>query len=250
MAKVTARTAFITGASSGIGAGLARQLAAQGVHVVLAARRVEALDEVASSIRAEGGQADVAPLDVTDPANVTETMLRLDDELSGIDLVIANAGLAEGRWSGKLEWSHCAQMLGVNVIGATATLTALLPRMAARKSGHLVGVSSLAGVRGLPKMAVYSGTKAYLSTFLESLRLDLRRAGVSVTDIRPGFVKTALTADSGKLPFMLSVDAAAAEIVSAIASKKGVHAFPLPLATAVRGMAAMPNPLYDRVIGR
>lgn len=250
MAKVTARTAFITGASSGIGAGLARQLAAQGVHVVLAARRQDKLEEVAESIVAEGGKAEVAPLDVTDPDKVAETMTRFDDSLSGIDLVIANAGLVEGRWSGKLDWSSCEKTLRVNVIGATATLTALLPRMAARKSGHLVGISSLAGVRGLPKMAVYSGSKAYLSTFLESLRVDLRRAGVTVTDIRPGFVKTALTESSGKLPFMLSVEAAAAEIVSAIASKKGVHAFPMPLTTAVRAMKSVPNPIYDRVIGR
>ena len=250
MARITARTAFITGASSGIGAGLARQLAAQGVHVVLAARREDALQEVAASIRSEGGKADVAPLDVSEPEQVVDTMTRFDDEVSGIDLVIANAGLAEGRWSGKLDWAHCEKTLRVNVIGATATLTALLPRMAARKSGHLVGVSSLAGVRGLPKMAVYSGSKAYLSTFLESLRVDLRRAGVTVTDIRPGFVKTALTEGSGKLPFMLSVEAAAAEIVSAIAGKKAVHAFPMPLATAVRAMRSVPNPIYDRVIGR
>ncbi len=250
MATLTARTALITGASAGIGAALARNLADKGVRVALAARREDALRKVADGITAAGGQADVVTMDVSDPEAVQAAMLRADDAMGGIDLVIANAGVGEGRWSGKLDWAHCAKTHSVNVIGATATLTALLPRMVERKAGHLVGISSVAAYRGLPKFAVYSGSKAYLSTFLEAMRVDLRRTGIAVTDVRPGYVRTGMTAGNDRMPFIISAEQAAKTITSALAARKAVHAFPLPIASAMKTMSAVPNAIYDRVMGR
>ncbi len=243
------RTAFVTGASSGIGEALARKLAAEGIEVVLAARRAGSLRAIATEIGRAGGKAYVRSLDVSDPRVAVEAIQALDDELGGLDLVVANAGRGEGKWGGKLEYDDCAPVIALNVAGATATLTAVLPRMVARGRGHLVGISSLAAYRGLPKFAAYCASKAYLSTFLESLRIDLRGTGVHVTDIRPGFVKTELTKDNGKMPFAMTAEAAAETIWRAIRTQKAVHAFPLPTATATRVATLLPGPVYDRVVG-
>ncbi|MFN7134677.1 MAG: SDR family NAD(P)-dependent oxidoreductase, partial [Myxococcales bacterium] len=174
------------------------------MEVALAARRADLLEGIAADIRQAGGRARVYELDVADAGRVVEVMQRADDELGGIDLVIANAGIGTQRASRKLTWEDCAPTLAVNVAGATATLTALRTRMVERRRGHLVGVSSLAGYRGLPGSATYCASKAYLSVFLESLRADLRAEGVAVTDIRPGFVRTPMTAKNRfPMPFML-----------------------------------------------
>jgi short-subunit dehydrogenase len=244
------RTAFVTGASSGIGAVLCKRLAEHGLEVVLAARREAELRALAEEIARGGGKARVCPLDVGDPEAVVETMQRFDDELDGIDLVVANAGVGKTRWSGKLRWDDCAPTIQVNVVGTTATLTALIPRMITRQRGHLVGVSSLAAYRGLPRNAAYSASKAYVSTFLESLRVDLKSTPLAVTDVRPGYVETPMTEGNPRMPFLMEVDRAAQEIVDAIATRKGVHAFPLPLALGVRSIATLPNAIYDRIAHR
>ncbi|MCX4245267.1 SDR family NAD(P)-dependent oxidoreductase [Paraliomyxa miuraensis] len=242
------RTALVTGASSGIGAALAKQLAAQGIEVALLARRREALQELADAIEQAGGRASIHPVDVSDPEATVAAVRAVDDAVGGLDLVVANAGVGTTQWSGKLGWDDCAQVLAVNVAGATATLVAVLPRMVKRKRGHLVGISSIAGYRGLPRLAVYSGSKAYLSTFLEGLRIDLRGTGVTVTDVRPGYVETAMTAGNGKMPFLVTAEDAAQRICKAIAARRRVLAFPLPMAAAGRTMAALPNVLYDRMM--
>lgn len=238
------RTAFVTGASAGIGAAIASLLARNGLHVVLAARRETELAEVAAAIASEGGKATVVAVDVSDPAAITSAVQRMDRELGGLDLVIANAGTAVQRHSAKLEWIDCARMLEVNVIGATATLVAAIPGMVLRGRGHLVGVSSIAAYRGLPKLAVYSATKAYLSAMLEGMRIDLGPKGIVVTEVRPGYVRTALNEGAGKLPFEMQADEAAQEIVDAIFARKAFHAFPLPLAAAMRSASALPRGLW------
>lgn len=251
MANTEIRTALVTGASSGIGAALARLLASEGIAVALAARREEAMQEIAETIAADGGQASVHPLDVSDPEATIEAVGAIDDELGGLDLVVANAGVVKGRWSGKLQWDDVRDILAVNVVGATATLVAAMPRMVERGRGHLVGISSIASYRGLPKLAAYSASKAYLSNFLEGVRIDLRSAGIAVTDIRPGYVRTAMNEDSeGKLPFAVTAEDAARRIWKAIRARRSVLTFPLPMATAAHAMSSMPNLLYDRMMKR
>ncbi|HWV39871.1 MAG TPA: SDR family NAD(P)-dependent oxidoreductase [Vulgatibacter sp.] len=245
------RTAWISGASSGIGAALAERLAARGVEVILSARRQDALEALAARIRASGGAARVEPLDVSDPVATTEALLRIDDEVSGIDLVVANAGVGGSRWAGKLRWEDCAQTLRINVDGAVASLLAVLPRMVERGRGHLVGISSLAGYRGMPASAAYSASKAFLMVFLESLRVDLRDTGVFVTDVRPGFVRTPMT-DRNRfhMPFLMQVGDAAERIVAGIERRRQLVTFPWPLAAATRLARIVPPGLWDRVIAR
>lgn len=245
------RTAFLTGASSGIGEALARRLAAEGVEVALAARRAEALTQLARDIRAEGGNARAYPLDVTCLEDVKKTIRQADDEMGGLDLVIANAGVSRTRWSGDLHLPDCEETLRVNVDGALATLTAVLDRMVERRRGHLVGVSSLAQYRGLPSSAVYSGSKAFLSRLLEGMRVDLRGTGVTVTDVRPGFVRTPLTTKNRyKMPWLLEPEDAAARIWRGIESGAPVVAFPWQLAALVRMGTLLPIAIYDRTVSR
>lgn len=241
------RTALITGASSGIGAALARKLAGRGTEVVLAARREDALREVQASLPRS---ARVEVLDVSRPDDAAAAIRRLDEQVGGLDLVVANAGVAGLRWAGELDWESCAPMIDVNVRGAIATLTAVLPRMVERRRGHLVGISSMAAYRGLPHNAIYSATKACLSTFLESLRVDLARTGVRVTDVRPGFVQTAMTAQADHAkPFQMDARAAAARIVRAIDRDAAVAAFPWQTAALVRSLTLLPARAYG-IVGR
>jgi short-subunit dehydrogenase len=239
------RTAFVTGASAGIGRALAERLAQRGTTVALAARRQDLLDEVRRAIEAKGGHALVVPVDVSRPEAIIAAMERADDELAGIDLVIANAGIGGNMHATKMTWAAIAPIFQLNVMGAIATLTALLPRMSARGRGHLVGVSSLAGMRGLPKTAPYSATKAALSTFLESLHVDLAGSGIFVTDVRPGYVKTDLTAGrSYKMPMLMELEEATEIILAGIDAGEPVVAFPKPLEAALAATRLLPRAGY------
>jgi short-subunit dehydrogenase len=242
---------FITGASGGIGRALSLRLARDGAHIALAARRAERLEDLAREIRAAGSEASVHVVDVRDVEDLTRTIRAADDAVGGLDLVIANAGIGTHRFSGKLSWADCEPTLRVNVDGAVATLVALMDRMVERRRGHLVGISSLAQYRGLPKSAVYSASKAFLSTFLEGLRVDLRTAGIAVTDVRPGFVRTEMTEkNTHPMPFILDAPEAAEIIARGVAAKAPVVAFPWQLATVVRSASVLPPAIYDRAVTR
>jgi short-subunit dehydrogenase len=241
---------FITGASQGIGRAVALTLASEGHHLCLAARNTDALTQVRDEITSAGGTATVCTVDVTEPEALTRSMREADDDLGGFDTVIANAGVTVGRWSGKMTYEDIAPILDVNVKGAAATMLALLPRMVARKRGHLVGISSLARYRATPKMAAYSASKAFFSAFMEGLRLDLQTTGVAVTDIRPGFVDTELVAGMKRMPFLLSPDQAAQKIVSAIHRQVRVAEFPFPMARLMRTLARLPDAAYERAVRR
>jgi len=245
------RTAFITGASAGLGEALAKRLAAADVEVCLAARREHELRRVADLIAESGGRARPYSLDVSDPEAVVETLERADDEVGGIELVVANAGVGLARWSGKLRWEHVKPVIDVNVVGTSATLVALLPRMVERGRGHVVGMSSLARHRGFSRVAAYCGSKAYIGNFLESLRVDLQGTGVAVTEIRPGYVRTDMTDQGrGRWPFLIEVDEAVDSIFGAIIAKKAVHEFPLPAALTLRIASHLPNAVYDGLVRR
>jgi short-subunit dehydrogenase len=241
------RNAVVTGASSGIGAALAEQLAASGIEVVLCARRTDALEAIATRIRSAGGTARVLRLDLADPDAAVATLRALDAELE-IDLLVANAGA--GLSAGDpLSWEAMREACEVNFAGAVATLTAVLPRMIARGRGHLVGVSSLASFGSLPGSAAYCAPKAGLSMFLDCLRLDLRGTGVGVTTVHPGFVRTPmLDGATHAMPQLVEVDAAARLLVRRLASRPARIDFPQPLAWAARLAGGLPRVLHDLVV--
>ena len=242
------RTALITGASAGIGRALAEKLASRGTTVALVARRAEVLDEVRKNIEASGGRAIAVTVDAADPDRVVETIERVDRELGGLDMVVANAGIGGTVHATQMTWAKVAPVLQLNVMGAIATLCAALPGMVARGRGHVVGVSSLAGIRGLPKTGPYSASKAALSTFLESLAVDLEGSGVFVTDVRPGYVKTDLTAGrSYKMPMLMELADAIDVIVEGLDRGDPVVAFPKPLASALAATRILPARAYGKL---
>jgi NADP-dependent 3-hydroxy acid dehydrogenase YdfG len=243
-------TLLITGASSGIGRALALEYARGGARLALAARRAGELEAVAARVRELGGQAVCIAVDLTDVEAAAEAVKRADRELGSLDMVIANAGRGDTRLATRLTWQDVGPVVDLNVRGALATLVAAIPVFVAQQRGHLVGVSSLAGSRGLPTSAAYSASKAALSTFLESLRIDLARVGIRVTDVQPGFVGTPIHEHAKHpTPFVVPVDTAARHIVGRLERAPAVLAFPWPLVLATRFARLLPAWLYDRVVG-
>ncbi|MCB9653465.1 MAG: SDR family NAD(P)-dependent oxidoreductase [Deltaproteobacteria bacterium] len=245
------RGALITGGSTGIGLAIAKQLARRGTRVALCARTRAKLDAAAAEIRAVGGDPIVFVANLADPNEAVDVVRSAREALGQMDMVIANAGIGANRHAARLAPQDILPTLQLNMVGACTTLVAAIPHLVENGGGHLVGISSIAGYRGLPGSAAYSASKAGLSTFLESLRVDLRRHGVKVTDIRPGFVKTPLT-DRNRfwMPFLMEADTAAEKILRAIERGRPVYTFPWPMMLSVRLLSMLPNWLYDRIGAR
>jgi NADP-dependent 3-hydroxy acid dehydrogenase YdfG len=249
MQAIRPHSILVTGGSSGIGRALALEYARGGASLALCARRVPELEAVGEEVRALGGRALCIPVDVCETEAITEAVRRADRDLGGLEMVIANAGRGDLCHASRLRWADVDSALNVNVRGAMATLAAAIPIFLAHQRGHLVGVTSLAGRRGLPMSAVYCASKAALSVFLESLRIDLARAGVRVTDVQPGFVHTSLTDDPAHpMPFRWPADRAARHIARRLERAPATIAFPWPLALATRIARLIPAPIYDRLI--
>lgn len=249
--RILAETAIITGASSGIGAELARQLARMGIRVGLTARREAQLVALAASIREAGGAAVVAPGDASDPTSTCAAFSRLMAELGPIDLLIANAGVGVGESPSRFSAEAFDRMVRVNLIGVAYAIEAVLPSMLDRRRGQIVGISSLAAYRGLPGSAGYSATKAGLTALLEGFRPQLRYRGITVTAVHPGFVRTEMTAgEKGWQPFLMDADRAARIILRGIARRKRRVDFPWPMVALLRGVQALPGWFYDRVADR
>jgi short-subunit dehydrogenase len=150
-----------------------------------------------------------------------------------------------------LSAAEVAGVININVIGASNSVAAVIPEMVARGSGHLVVISSLAAYRGLPRSAAYCASKAAVSAFFESLRLDLHPRGIDVTIIHPGFIKTPLTADRAvEMPFLMELDVAVKKMVRAIEKRRKRYSFPWQLATLVRAGMIMPIFMYDQISRR
>ena len=242
---------MITGASSGIGRGLALEIAARGAHLGLLARREDLLNEIVNEARKRNVKAVASTADVRDAKAVREAADRFRKELGPIDILIANAGIGTSDHAVRLTPEHAANVIGINLLGAVNSVAAVLPEMVERKQGRLVAISSLAAYRGLAKSAAYCASKAALSAYFESLRSDLRHTGVGVTIIHPGFIKTALTAGRGaKMPYLMELEDGVKKIVGAIEREKKIYAFPWQLATIVRASMLMPVAMYDWIAER
>ena len=243
---------FLTGASSGIGEGLAIELAKRGAILGLLARREEMLKELAEICEAVGGKARYFAVDVVDAQAVADAAKLLRDEFGKIDILIANAGIGgNNKEARELQPEAVKKVIDINLIGAVNSVYAVLPDMLEKKSGQLVAISSLAGFRGLPKSAAYSASKAGMSAFFESVRLDVQHQGIAVTIIYPGFIRTPLTSGrAAKMPFLMELDDAIPLFIKAIERKKKFAAFPWQIATFVRLARAFPDAIYDRIAGK
>ena len=243
---------FLTGASSGIGEGIALALAKRGAVIGLVARREELLRGLAERCEKAGGVARAYPADVTDPSAVQEAFDAFVHEFSTVDILIANAGIGGGDERTRTYHPEAVRrVVDTNLMGAVNAVHAVLPKMLEQGHGQLVAISSLAGFRGLPRSAAYSASKAAMTAFFESVRLDVRGKGIDVTIIQPGFIKTPLTAGrEAKMPYLMELEDAIPLFLNAIEKKKKFAAFPWQLATIVRAGKFMPAWMYDRIAGR
>lgn len=235
------KRAIITGASSGIGAQLSRELVSRGWHVVMLARRRELLDELATELTPN---ATAVACDVTDLTAVKKAV----EENGPFDLAIANAGISIPTYAPAFNVVDAEAIMRVNVLGMFYLFDAVIPSMVARKSGHFAGVASIAGLRGLPSSGVYSASKAAMQAFLEASRSELQGTGVAVTTINPGFVDTPIVAKyQFKLPFLVPADRAARIIADGLEQRKREIEFPAPMSLLMRTVRLLPNALYDRL---
>ena len=239
----------ITGASSGIGYDLAEYLAPFGVKMALVALSKAPLEELAEKCEKAGSETLVFTTDVSSRKSMENLRDMVIDKWGFADIVIGNAGV------GGLNPGHCFDLdihrrtVEINVLGLAYTLVPFIPSMLEKKRGHLVGVSSLAAFRGLPKAGSYSPSKAAQSIFLESLRVDLRPYGITVSSIHPGFVITPMTAhDDFTMPFMIPVRKSSILIAKALKKKKSVYLYPWQMRALTFINRRIPNWLFDRIM--
>ncbi|HWA48953.1 MAG TPA: SDR family NAD(P)-dependent oxidoreductase [Dongiaceae bacterium] len=239
---------LITGASSGIGAALARRFARHGEHVVLMARRRELLEQLATEIAATGGSAEALPCDVTDAVAVRAAIDSILQRHGRIDRMILNAGGGGRTPPEQLTATEMRAAFDLNVMGVAHVVEAALPALLRQGSGQIVAIGSIAGFRGLPHAASYGAAKAALMNYIESLRLDLTPKGIAVTLAAPGFIVSRDTRKKRSKPMSIALDPAADILFAAIRAKRAYISFPWRLAWTARLLRLLPAGLYDPLI--
>ena len=237
-------TVFITGASSGLGAALARHYGQQGATLGLCGRRAETLKQVAADLDAQCFIADVRDAPAMQAA-ATEFI-----QTAGVpDIVIGCAGISVGTLTEEAEDLAVFQaVMDANVMGLVHSFHPFIEPMKARGAGVLCGIASVAGVRGLPGGGAYSASKAAARVYLEALRLELKSSGISVVTVSPGYIDTRMTqVNPYPMPFKLTAEAAAAEVARRIEKNIAESIIPWQMAIVARAMNLMPNWLYDRL---
>ncbi len=241
------RTAWITGASSGLGRELALRLAHEGVRVAVSARSAGKLGE----LTAAHSRLIAVPLDVTDRAAVAAAHDRVQAELGSIDLAVLNAGVWHPMKAREYDAERAAHSMAVNYFGIVNALEPLIPAMTSAGRGQIALVASVAGYRGLPMAAAYAPSKAAVISLAEVLRLELSRHGIVVSLVNPGFVATPMTAvNEFPMPFILEADDAADRIYRGLARGRFEIAFPWQLATMLKLLRVMPNAIFLRIARR
>jgi short-subunit dehydrogenase len=241
---------LITGASSGIGAALAEEMAQRGFVVGLVARREPELRSLCKKIIAAGGQAGWATGDVADFESIAKAIGQLESTLGPVEILVANAGISARSLASDPDLLRIRKVMDVNYFGAIHSAKAVLPGMLERKRGHLVVISSVAGFRGLPKSSAYSSSKAAITNYWESQRLELAPHGIACTSINPGYIQTPLT-DKNKhpMPFLISAETAAITMANGILSRRKVLTFPWRMRFVMGIMRLLPTWIYDRIMG-
>ena len=236
---------FITGASSGIGAALAREYAARGAVLGLLGRRAEALHALAGSLP---GDHHIYTVDVTDHAALAAAALDYIAREGGADVVIASAGVSAGTLTERPgDLSQFAEIFAINV---TATVATFAPFIETMKLGtgprRLVAIGSVAGIRGMKGAGAYCASKSAVHTYAESLRLELQPHGIRVVTIAPGYIDTPMTRQNRfPMPFLMPVDRFAAAAARAIDAGTSYRVIPWPMGVVAKILRLLPNVLFD-----
>lgn len=246
------KTIVITGASSGLGAALAREYAEKGVTLALTGRNKARLDAVAKECHAKGAFVRSAVLDVRDAAAMSQWLLQVNQD-APIELLIANAGISAGTGEHK-EMEGTAQVKDIfdsNIYGVLNTLHPVIPQMQARRKGQIAIISSLAGVVGLPGSPAYSASKAAVRVYGDALRGLLKKDGIEVSVVNPGFIKTPMTdVNQYPMPMITTAEKAAKKIVHGLTYSNGVIAFPLALFGLLSMISIYPYFIRDWLFGK
>jgi short-subunit dehydrogenase len=241
--------AVITGASSGIGWALAEELGRKGCRLGLIARRRDLLDQLAGKLRGTGTAVEAAAADVADRDALLAAFAELRPKLGPVDLLIANAGVNPPTLLEPLDVPGQLHLFRVNLFGVIASIEAVLPEMLARGRGHIAAVSSLGADRGVPPYGAYCASKAGLNTYMDALRVQVRRRGVAVTTLSPGFVRTPMVKNVPRpMRFILEPDEAARRMVRAIERKAAVYRFPTVPALFMRLVSVLPDWIIARAM--
>jgi short-subunit dehydrogenase len=235
--------AWVTGASSGIGRGLALRLAQEGFQVAVSARRQAALEEMAEAARQAGASGAIHPypVDVTDGAAVRATIEKIEREVAPIALTVLNAGTHQPISARDFDAGAVEKLLRLNVMGQVYPLEALLPRLLERRSGRVAVVASVAGYRGLPTASGYGASKAAVIAMCESLRPELAGTGVTLQVVNPGFVRTPLTdKNEFQMPMLMELDDAVEAFWRGLQSDRFEIVFPWRFAMLVKLFRIMP----------
>src|SRR3984885_2680450 len=243
--RLDGKIAWVVGGSGGIGAAVARELEHRGAKVAISARRQEQLQAVA------GGNWLVVPADVPAASAVAAAAERVRLELGPIDIAVLSAGYWKQMSPGDWDTGVFDQHLRVNLAGMSNSIAAVLPGMLRRHHSVIAGIASVAGYRGLAGAEAYGATKAAQINLLESLRVHTARAGVRVTTICPGFVRTDLTADNPfPMPFIIEPDHAARSICDGLERERTEIVFPVPMALLMKAARLVPARIWTALWAR
>lgn len=242
------RNVLITGASEGIGKGLAIEYSKTAERLFLAARRVELLTKLKSSLADNRAEIFIFQCDVSKKDEVDKMFGEIYSKFSSIDLAILNAGISRRVDIENMNSSEFVEIFQVNVFGAVYCVENLLPKMIENKSGRIVGISSLSDSRGFSKSGAYCSSKAALTIYLDGLRTELRKFGILVQTVKPGFVKTRMTdKNEFNMPMLMSVEKAVKIIIRGIEKNKVFIRFPKTIAFMSSLIGIIPARIYDKI---
>jgi len=244
------RLVFITGASSGIGQALALRFYQAGYRLALAARRTEVVKSWASAVNISPNSLEIYSADVSDTASIVAAGQACIASQGVPDVVIANAGISIGMDSAiRADLDVMARTFATNTLGVAATFHPFIDAMTQRGLGALVGIGSVAGIRGLPGHGAYCASKAAVIAYCESLRGELKASGVKVVTICPGYIDTPLTQkNSYAMPFLMPSEAFADQAFAAVEAGVSYRVIPWQMGVVAKLLRLLPNALFDQAL--
>jgi len=245
------KVVLITGASTGIGKAIAVKLLEANCRLVLIARRTELIEQYINQSPITNNRSLIIKCDVSNKVEVTGAYKLIKEKFGKVDIAILNAGVGRTVTVENYNSHFAEETFGANIFGIVYWVEQLLPDFVKRKEGIIAGISSLSDNRGFSGSGFYCASKAAASIYLEGLRVELKRYGIKVITVKPGFVKTPMTDQNKfKMPFLMSADKAARIIIDGIKKEKRVIQFPWQMVLLTRLVGLLPGSLYEWMSGK
>lgn len=238
---------LITGASRGIGRALCYEIAKyEKASFALISRNLELLQQIKKDLETLGSYVEIIPCDVSNKQDFQNSILKSNSLLSGLDIAVLNAGISRNQWTFDDYYSETFEEIYRTNVFSIAYALEILSKLMQAKGGKIVIVSSLADVRGFPSSSAYCSSKSAVTKLAEAARVELKRFGIDVLTVKPGFVRTDMTAKNKfPMPFLMDPDKAAKIIWNGILENRKVISFPLPMVILTKLISLIPNPIFD-----